>query len=186
MNKHISQNMRHMISLLFWRNAVYWISGGADFLPPSLSFRHSSLSCQINRFPTRMRHPAIGRYRSDIQGLRAIAVVSVVLYHSSKAALPGGYIGVDVVFVISGYLISKIIINENEKGVFSISQFYRRPVRRIFTALYVMLFCVLLAVFFFLSQDGYKELSRTAISTIFLVSNFYFMFNSGYFAGSPN
>jgi hypothetical protein len=100
-------------SLLFWRNAVYWISGGADFLPPSLSFRHSSLSCQINRFPTSMRHrhralpPRYSRITSDRCYIRCALSFS-------KASSSRWIYWCRCFFVISGYLISKIFINENE------------------------------------------------------------------------
>ena len=74
-------------------------------------------------------------YRADIDGLRAFAVVSVLCFHSGLAAFRGGFVGVDVFFVISGYLITGIIVSEIDAGTFSIRSFYQRRVRRIFPAL---------------------------------------------------
>ena len=77
-------------------------------------------------------------YRSDIDGLRAIAVLSVVLYHFGIGGLQGGFVGVDVFFVISGYLITGIIQSELARGEFTLARFYERRARRIFPALFVM------------------------------------------------
>ncbi len=76
-------------------------------------------------------------YRSDIDGLRSIAVVSVILFHA-RLFCPGGFVGVDVFFVISGYLITKIIERDLELHQFSVMKFYQRRIRRIFPALFVM------------------------------------------------
>ena len=92
--------------------------------------------------PARPVDPVEGyrpRYRSDIDGLRAIAVVAVILYHFWGQALPGGFLGVDVFFVISGFLITRILVRENEAGDYSILRFYDRRVRRIMPALLVMM-----------------------------------------------
>jgi peptidoglycan/LPS O-acetylase OafA/YrhL len=78
-------------------------------------------------------------YRKDIDGLRAISVLLVVLYHAYPMQLPGGHIGVDLFFVISGYLITGILLNDLANGRFSLSQFYSRRVKRIFPALTVVL-----------------------------------------------
>ena len=80
-----------------------------------------------------MSHP---KYRSDIDGLRAIAVLAVVFFHAAPDVLPGGYVGVDVFFVISGYLISTIVFSEVEQGRFSLTNFYGRRIRRIFPVFY--------------------------------------------------
>src|SRR5688572_25238074 len=79
------------------------------------------------------------RYRPDIDGLRAVAVLAVVCYHAFPAALPGGFVGVDVFFVISGYLISTIIFRGLQAGGFSFGDFYARRIRRIFPALLIVL-----------------------------------------------
>ncbi|MBK8649923.1 MAG: acyltransferase [Gemmatimonadetes bacterium] len=76
-----------------------------------------------------------GEYRPDIDGLRAVAVLAVVAYHTKAWVLPGGFVGVDVFFVISGFLISGIILQRLQKGTFSITDFYARRIRRIFPAL---------------------------------------------------
>lgn len=85
-------------------------------------------------------HPLL-QYRPDIDGLRAIAVIAVVLYHAFPTFIPGGFIGVDVFFVISGYLITGIILNDAKKDRLSILNFYSRPIRRLFPALILVLFC---------------------------------------------
>ena len=79
------------------------------------------------------------RYRADIDGLRAIAVLAVVAYHYGSGALPAGYLGVDVFFVISGFLITRILVREAEAGDYSIARFYERRIRRIMPALLAML-----------------------------------------------
>ena len=83
-------------------------------------------------------------YRPDIDGLRAVAVLSVVIFHAfpDEAWLPGGFVGVDGFFVISGYLISKIVFSESEQHRFSLASFYGRRIRRIFPALAVCLAAV--------------------------------------------
>ncbi|TGN94702.1 acyltransferase family protein [Burkholderia sp. USMB20] len=128
-----------------------------------------------------MRHV---NFRSDIQGLRAIAVLSVVLFHANKSLIPGGYVGVDIFFVISGYLISRTILGEIERGEFSIAEFYRRRVRRIFPALYSVLFFSMICGYFLLSPKDFMELSKTVVGSIFFVSNIVFLHLSGYFDGS--
>ena len=79
-------------------------------------------------------------YRPDIDGLRAIAVLSVVFFHLSRPMLPGGYLGVDMFFVVSGFLITSIIWHEAQNGQLSIVRFYERRIRRIMPALFLLLF----------------------------------------------
>jgi peptidoglycan/LPS O-acetylase OafA/YrhL len=89
-----------------------------------------------------MSHSLLPKYRPDIDGLRAIAVLSVVAFHAFPSWVKGGFIGVDIFFVISGYLISTIIFENLDKGTFSFSEFYARRIKRIFPALiFVLVAC---------------------------------------------
>ncbi|WP_395645445.1 acyltransferase family protein [Terricaulis sp.] len=125
-------------------------------------------------------------YRADIQGLRAIAVLSVVLYHANEDLLGGGFIGVDIFFVISGYLITGILAREIAEGRNSIPQFYRRRVRRLFPALFLMLAAVLGLGWWLLQPAALRELGRTVVSTVFFVSNFDFLALTNYFGGEAD
>lgn len=123
------------------------------------------------------------QFRTDIQGLRAIAVLSVLIFHTFPELLPGGFTGVDVFFVISGYLISRIIIRETNEGIFSVAEFYRRRARRIFPALVAVLAFSIAVGWVLLSPAAFKELGRTTISSVLFVSNIDHMFLGGYFSG---
>lgn len=120
--------------------------------------------------------------RDDIQGLRAIAVLVVLLFHAFPNPFPGGYVGVDVFFVISGYLITGLIFREVSEGRFTFSNFYSRRVRRIFPALFVVIFFTMIAGSTLLSPEQLSSTSKSAISAIFSLSNIYFWRTSGYFA----
>ncbi|MBL8543573.1 MAG: acyltransferase family protein [Hyphomonadaceae bacterium] len=126
-------------------------------------------------------HAGAKGIRLDIQGLRAIAVVAVLIYHFAPALLPGGYAGVDVFFVISGYLIGGILLGEIDEGRFSLRRFYERRVKRLFPALFTMLATVLLLGALLLSPSEYAELGRTVASTVFFLSNMTFLGMTGYF-----
>jgi peptidoglycan/LPS O-acetylase OafA/YrhL len=121
------------------------------------------------------------KYRPDIDGLRCIAVLSVLAFHLSPARMPGGFVGVDVFFVISGYLISTIIFSEVSKSEFSILAFYDRRIRRIFPALFTMLICVSIILSFLLLPQEFVDYSKSLISATWSSSNFYFWKHSGYF-----
>lgn len=103
-------------------------------------------------------------YRPDIDGLRAIAVLAVVLHHLSASLVPGGYVGVDVFFVISGYLITRIISREMEEGTFTFARFYERRARRIFPALFAVLAVTLTAGYFLLLPSDYSATLRGVIA----------------------
>jgi peptidoglycan/LPS O-acetylase OafA/YrhL len=122
--------------------------------------------------------------RPDIQGLRAVAVAAVVAHHAFRRQITGGYVGVDIFFVISGFLISGILIRDIENQRFSVLNFYRRRVRRIFPALLPLMFCTLVAGYFLLGPLPYRELARNSISTMLFVSNFDFWKLSGYFSSA--
>lgn len=120
-------------------------------------------------------------YRPDIDGLRAIAVLSVVLYHFNVAGVRGGFVGVDVFFVISGYLITGIIQSELAKGEFTLARFYERRARRIFPALFVMLLATMGAGLLLLLPSDLERLGQATVATILFVSNVLFYERSGYF-----
>jgi peptidoglycan/LPS O-acetylase OafA/YrhL len=121
------------------------------------------------------------KYRSDIDGLRAIAVIAVVLFHAFPTLLPSGFIGVDIFFVISGYLISYSIFENLEKNTFSFYDFYKRRIRRIFPALIlVLIFCLVIGWLFFLSNE-YKELGIHVAAGAGFVENFIYWKNINYF-----
>ena len=119
-------------------------------------------------------------YRPDIDGLRALAVLLVLASHLG-ARPTGGYIGVDVFFVISGYLISASILSEMHSGRFSIAAFYERRIRRIFPALLVMMFAVTLLAYFFLLPVEMTEFARSLLAALASGSNFLFWHEGGYF-----
>ena len=119
-------------------------------------------------------------YRPDIDGLRAVAVLLVVFDHLHLVFL-GGYIGVDVFFVISGYLISSIILSEMSAGRFSILSFYERRIRRIFPALLVMMVVVALLAYRFLVPSETTNFAQSMVAATFSFSNVLFMRQSGYF-----
>jgi peptidoglycan/LPS O-acetylase OafA/YrhL len=120
-------------------------------------------------------------YRPDIDGLRAIAVLAVVLYHAFPNALPGGFVGVDIFFVISGYLITKLILQELQSGSFKISNFYLRRAKRIFPALIVVLIAVIGLGWLILTPEEYKRLGVPIAGGAGFLANFVFWKESGYF-----
>lgn len=121
-------------------------------------------------------------YRKEIDGLRALAVLPVVLYHAGAKSISGGFLGVDVFFVISGYLITSIIVNDLNQKKFSIATFYEKRARRILPALTLIMTVVIIMGAIFLSPKDLKDLSQSLFATIFFVSNIYFYMSSGYFS----
>lgn len=126
-------------------------------------------------------------YRPDTDGLRAIAVVSVVLHHAFPEQLSGGFVGVDIFFVLSGYLISSIILSGLQKQKFSFIDFYARRIKRIFPALFLVLTTVLVTGWFQLLPVDYKQVGKHAVAGSAFISNFAFWGEEGYFdAASAN
>lgn len=123
-------------------------------------------------------HP---KYRPDIDGLRAISVIAVVAFHAYPKSLPGGFIGVDVFFVISGFLISTILFESLREGHFSLIEFYGRRIRRIFPALLVVLTASLVFGWFVLLPEELNQLGLHVLAGAGFFSNFQFWNESGYF-----
>jgi peptidoglycan/LPS O-acetylase OafA/YrhL len=121
-------------------------------------------------------------YRPDIDGLRALAVVAVIAFHGFPEYVAGGFVGVDVFFVISGFLISGIILDETRIGVFSLRSFYARRIRRIFPALLLVLVVSLVAGWWLLLPADMERLGKQLAASAAFVSNFYLWFQSGYFS----
>ena len=125
-----------------------------------------------------LTHP---KYRADIDGLRAIAVLSVVSFHALPEWIKGGFIGVDVFFVISGFLISTIIFENLQSDSFSFSLFYSRRIKRIFPALIIVLATCLFFGWLSLLPAEYKQLGKHVASGAGFISNFILLHESGYF-----
>ena len=121
------------------------------------------------------------RYRPDIDGLRAVAVLLVVLFHAFPEALPGGFIGVDIFFVISGFLITGIIAREQDAKDFSLAGFYSRRIRRIFPALIVVLGVTLVLGWLWLLPQAYAQLSSDVFASAAFSANIALLLQSGYF-----
>jgi peptidoglycan/LPS O-acetylase OafA/YrhL len=120
-------------------------------------------------------------YRPDIDGLRAVAVLAVVIYHAFPTALPGGFSGVDIFFVISGYLISGILFKSLAQEKFRFSEFYARRIRRLFPALVVMLFLTLATGYYYLLSDEFEQLGNHMAASGVFIQNIVFLNESGYF-----
>ena len=121
-----------------------------------------------------MSEPRTIPYRSDIDGLRAIAVLAVMFHHAEFFWARGGYIGVDVFFVISGFLITGILLREHQDGTFSLARFYERRARRILPAMLVVLGTTLLACSMIMFDADRRVVARTAVSVIGFAANFLF------------
>lgn len=126
-------------------------------------------------------HPLHPKYRPDIDGLRAIAVLSVVIFHAFPDLIPGGFIGVDIFFVISGYLISGIIFSNLEHASFSIADFYGRRIRRILPALLTVMIASLALGWPFMLAREYQQLSKHVMAGAAFVSNLVLWQEKGYF-----
>jgi peptidoglycan/LPS O-acetylase OafA/YrhL len=122
------------------------------------------------------------QYRPDVDGLRAVAVTMVLLFHAGLG-FPGGFVGVDVFFVISGYLITRLIVKELDAGAFRLSSFWARRIGRIIPASTAMVIAVLAAGYFLLLPQDYVDLGASAMAQQALVANVYFWRTTGYFAG---
>jgi peptidoglycan/LPS O-acetylase OafA/YrhL len=123
------------------------------------------------------------KYRADIDGLRALAVVPVLLYHAGVPGFPGGFVGVDIFFVISGYLICGMIDAEIRKGAFSLGNFYKRRVLRILPALFVMFLATSILAYTYSLPVELENYARSLVSAAGSVSNFFFAGTTGYFDG---
>ena len=126
------------------------------------------------------------RYRPEVDGLRPVAVVAVVLYHAGGFYCHGGYVGVDVFFVISGFLITSVIWKDLERERFTFAHFWERRVRRIVPAMVVVTVATLAAGWFLLLPADYKNLGREAAAQAVFAANFYYWRDSGYLAGAAD
>ncbi|KTC85470.1 acyltransferase family protein [Legionella drozanskii] len=126
------------------------------------------------------------KYRADIDGLRALAILSILLFHLGFSFLPGGYVGVDLFFVISGYLISKIIYKEINNHSFSLLQFYERRARRILPALLSVMFVTAIAAYIVFFPTQLVEFARSALASLLFSANIYFYSTLNYFSPSAN
>ncbi len=123
------------------------------------------------------------KYRQEIDGLRAIAVLSVILFHANFTLFGGGFVGVDVFFVISGYLITSIIIKELDQQKFSLINFYLRRARRILPALFFVVFTTIPLSLMLMTPWQFKSYAKSLVAVAYSVSNFLFWRESDYFGG---
>ncbi|SFU39332.1 Peptidoglycan/LPS O-acetylase OafA/YrhL, contains acyltransferase and SGNH-hydrolase domains [Pseudoduganella namucuonensis] len=149
--------------------------------------RHRKPAMKIEHLPAgdhpaeRAPAPAHPAYRPDIDGMRALAVLAVVVYHAFPKALPGGFAGVDIFFIISGFLIFSILMGSLREGSFSFADFYARRVRRIFPALALVLSACIAFGYFALFPDEFKQLGKHVFGGTAFVSNFFLWNEVGYF-----
>ncbi|MGW8394446.1 acyltransferase family protein [Pseudoduganella sp. HUAS MS19] len=124
-------------------------------------------------------------YRPDIDGLRAVAVLAVIIFHLRAEWLPGGFVGVDIFFVISGYLITRYILQELDAGSFSLAEFYRRRIKRIAPALLLVVGTTLVLSALLMLPDDMRKTAKSAVWSLASLANFYFCFfkEFGYFGG---
>ena len=144
----------------------------------------SSAAPAVGSAPIRPLHG--DAYRRDIDGLRAIAVLSVVVFHAFPGVLPGGYVGVDVFFVISGYLISGVISGQLAQGRFSFADFYARRIKRIIPALLVVVAACFVFGWITLLPDEFGQLGKHIAAGMGFVSNFALWNEAGYFDASAS
>lgn len=121
------------------------------------------------------------KYRKEIDGLRAVAVIPVVLFHAGLTWFSGGFVGVDIFFVISGFLITTLIIQDEERGTFSIVDFYERRARRIIPALMFVVLCTFLPAWYWLMPYELESYSKSLVAVPVFLSNLLFWLESGYF-----
>ncbi len=126
------------------------------------------------------------KYRPEIDGLRALAIIPVILFHAEIGILNAGYLGVDIFFVVSGYLITRIILTESLNGDFSFIKFYDRRARRILPALYLVVFTSIIFAWFFMSSGMMWDFWQSVISVPLFVSNILFTLENGYFEIATN
>ena len=123
-------------------------------------------------------------YRKDLDGLRAISIIFVVFYHLQlnlfNGLFLGGFIGVDIFFVLSGYLLTGLL-TKNYQSKISIGSFYLKRSRRLLPSFYFVIFCSVIISYFFLISNYYEEFYKSVISATGIFSNFFFAFNSNYF-----
>ena len=135
----------------------------------------------------RINRQNIFRYRSEIDGLRSIAVLPVIFFHAGFVKFfGGGYVGVDIFFVISGYLISKIILNDLKKKNFSLINFYERRARRILPALYFVICLSLVLSYFWMLPDEFQNFGQSIVATILFSNNILLSFTNGYWVGASD
>src|SRR3954451_21700384 len=121
------------------------------------------------------------KYRPEIDGLRAVAVAPVILFHAGVQQISGGFLGVDLFFVISGFLITGIISREMHDGRFSFRAFYKRRARRILPMLLVVIACSAPFAWLFMGRGEFLIFARSALYVLLFVSNFFFFKQSSYF-----
>ncbi|MEM8850545.1 MAG: acyltransferase family protein [Pseudomonadota bacterium] len=121
------------------------------------------------------------KYRPDIDGLRAVAVLPVLAFHFDQPWAPGGFVGVDVFFVISGFLITSIIRRELAEGTFSLARFYERRIRRILPALFAMMAVTMVAATLLFLPTHLRDAAQSAVAAAFFASNILFWIEAGYF-----
>jgi len=124
------------------------------------------------------------KYRPDIDGLRAIAVLAVLFFHTGVPGFSGGFVGVDIFFVISGFLITSIILKDIKEEQFSIARFYERRIRRIFPALFPVIAFTLAVGAYLFDANAFKDLGQSITATTLFSSNILFWRESGYFAAA--
>jgi len=124
--------------------------------------------------------PAHGNYRADIDGLRAVSVVAVILFHADYG-VPGGFVGVDVFFVISGYLITRLIAADLDRGVFSLARFWDRRIRRIWPASLAMTMVVLAAAYALMLPKDLRSVASDAVANVAMLANIRYWYITNYF-----
>ncbi|MDI2089987.1 acyltransferase family protein [Commensalibacter oyaizuii] len=125
-------------------------------------------------------------FRYDINGLRAIAVIAVLIFHYNHAWLQGGFTGVDIFFVISGYLITTIILKQSKKSTFSLIRFYKSRIKRIVPALLMVCIILIIVGYALFEPMTYKPIGQYSYSSLLFVSNFVYYTKSGYFDASSD
>ena len=120
-------------------------------------------------------------YRPEIDGLRAVAVLPVLLFHAGLDAFSGGFVGVDVFFVLSGYLITSIIVSEMQAGTYTLVGFYERRARRILPALFAVMACCIVPAWVLMAPHQLKDFSQSVVAVSTFASNVLFWLQSGYF-----